>query len=292
MEAQEELSGEKMVENIETTGEVAPPAQEPQKEKIVFDGPDALLGHKLEYTANGKKVVEDIGTILKRASQGYNYAQLANGLKTREQEILEKAQQASQMEERWSRFENYARENPEWYQHWSQAWEHRDQVGNQPQTDEGEIEPRLAAMLEERLNPIQDFIRSQEAERAEAQIREQDQRLQAAIDSTRKEFPSIDFEASDPETGKTLEYQVLEFASQEGIRDFNKAFKVFYHDKLIASKLEEEKAKWAKEQETRAKYGFLGEPKLATKTSQNGPDYAKSSWDQVADFAAKKLGIN
>jgi len=73
---------------------------------------------------------------------------------------------------------------------------------------------------------------------------------------------------------------------------FRDAFKVFYHDKLIATRLEEEKAKWADEHKANVRRGILGESKPSTQGKTSQPDFSKSSWDQVAEYASKQLGFN
>lgn len=291
-----DIDVEQLVDNIENTGEADPaPKEEITEEtaKLIFDNPDSLMSHKLEYTANGKQVSEDIATILKRASQGYNYAQQVNALKDQQTEIERAKQEAQSVQEKWSKFESYAKENPKWYDHWTTAWESRDsnpQGMGQADGDGGEIDSRLTALLDQKLGPIQEFMNSQQKAKADADMQASDKQLDEAIKSTRSEFSDIDFDASDPESGKTLEYQVLEYASQNGITDFNAAFKVFYHDKLVASQVEAKKAEWAKEEESKRRQGILGEMPVSKKDPSK-PDFSKSSYDQIAEFAAKDLGL-
>lgn len=283
-----DIDADELVENIERTGEANP---EPEKvvqeapEKLVFDSPDSLMGHKLKYTANGKEVEEDLATILKRASAGYNYAQSMNQFKGERAEFEKQQAEIKQMADKWSRYESYAQENPDWYQHWSQAWEKRGAAPG----DAGEIEhTQLDSVLDQKLQPIQQFINQQQAAEQRRQMEQEDQALADQIKSTRDEHPSIDFDRSDPETGKTLEDQVLEYAYNEGLNDFNKAFKVFYHDKLIASKIEEEKAKWAKDQEDQRKRGIIGDAPTY-KADPDRPNLSKMTWDQLTEMAGRDL---
>jgi hypothetical protein len=293
----EDIDVEQLVENI---GEANPQgdqgeqiAEGGQPQGLTFGGLDDLLKHKLEYTANGRSVSEDIATILKRASQGYNYAQLAHELKEREAHVSTQAQTATETQEKWAKFENFAKENPAWYEHWSAAWEQRNNpVGEQPADAEsgGFDDSRITALLEQKLEPIREFMTKQQAQSEQLHIREQDQALDQEIKETRGEFPSIDFDKSDPETGKTLQWEVLNFANEKGM-GFRDAFKVFYHDKLLASRMEEEKAKWAKDQEANMRKGILGETPTSDGKTPIQPDLSKSTWDQVAEYAGKQLGF-
>jgi hypothetical protein len=289
-----------MIENIDATGEANPKGQEggraeaeTQIQQLIFDGPDSLLKHQLEYTANGKTVKEDIQTILKRASQGYNYAQLSHELKERQRLVDQQAQEATGINEKWSKFEKYAKENPKWYDHWTRAWEQRDQLsagGAESQLRaQGFDDSQITAILEQKLEPIREFITKQQAEKDQLQLREQDQALDQEIKETKAAFPSVDFDKSDPETGKTLMWQVLEFANQRGM-GFQDAFKVFYHDKLLASQMEEKKAEWAKEQEAARKKGIIGNMPTSKKDPLQ-PDFSKSTWDQITEYAGKQMGL-
>ena len=297
--AREEISEEeaaRLVENIERTGDANPeeakPKGEPADSRLSFDNQDSFMKHQLEYTANGKTIKEDVATILKRASQGYNYAQLSHEQKERQKMLDIQAQKSASTDEKWSKFESYAKENPKWYDHWNTAWQERGNIsqGTQPSDNAGGFDDsRLTALLEQKLEPMRDFMTRQQAQSDQMQVREQDQALDQEMKETRAAFPSIDFDSSDPETGKTLQWQVLEFANKRGM-GFDDAFKVFYHDKLIATRMEDEKTKWAKDQESNQRKGILGtKPTTGGKPFQ--ADMSKSSWDQVAEYAGKQFGI-
>jgi hypothetical protein len=197
------------------------------------------------------------------------------------------------MTEKWSKFEKYAKENPKWYDHWSRAWEQRENLQDGGEASQlraqGFDESQITAILEQKLEPIREFITKQQAQSEQLQLREQDQALDQEIKETRAAFPSIDFDKSDPETGKTLTWQVMEFANERGM-GFQDAFKVFYHDKLLSSKMEEEKARWADEQKANSKKGIIGNMPTSKKDPLQ-PDLGKSNWDQVAEYAGKQLGI-
>lgn len=286
-----------LVKNIEETGNEhgTDDGQELQPEKptgFQFGSLDDLLKHKLEYTVDGRKVEEDLSTILKRASAGYNYAQNTKRLKDEQEQWQQKVKQAEELDQKWSRYEKYAQENPKWFEHWDRAWQMREQgLGDDTGGDSSEIDARLSALLDQRLKPITEFISQQEQHLTKAQMAAEDQKLDDEIKATRTANPSIDFDKTDPETGKSLEDQVLEFASKNGIPSFDAAFKVFYHDNLIALKTEEAKQSWSKEQKRNAKNGIIGIFDEPTKKPSRTSDYSGSSWDQIADFAANDNSI-
>lgn len=304
-----EIDVEQLVHNIETTGnadgEPEKQARTPEPEgkddipneptPLNFKSNDDLFKHQLKYNANGKEVTEDIATILKRASQGYHYAQRMNEIKTNESEWTQKVSEAQSLNEKWSKFENFAKENPEWYQHWSNAWENRAAGGAQESTNNSEAsggidETRLTQLVESKIAPIKEFAQSQQEKEEQARLAEQDRLLENQISEVKKAYPDIDLEASDPETGKTLEHQVLEFGIDKGIKDFDAAFKVFYHDKLVARQVERAKSDVSKKIQLNSKAGILGyNPTPSTK--KTAPNMNGLNYDQITDMAAKEFGL-
>jgi len=300
-----ELDGLKIVENIEKYGNangdpsaqkepVAEPTQDPKAEPaptgFSFKTQDDLFKHKLKYKTDNKEVEEDIGTILKRAGQGYHYAQLIHRLNTEKASWEEKVKNADSLTEKWGRFENYAKENPAWYQHWEQAWANKGQNLAEPEVSDGNIDQKVNALLAEKLAPFQQMLKERDDEKLRAQLSKEDQELEQQVKSIREKYKDIDFEATDPESGKSLEYKVLEFGHKHGIKSFDTAFKAFYHDELVKREREAAKAEAAKETQQRTKAGFVEPGAAPTKSPQ--PSLQGLNWDQTAALAAKSLGIN
>lgn len=306
-----EIDAEKMVENIEKFGSAegdpdlkkveAGPEASPTGEGgggtppgaeapsgFSFKTVDELLKHQLEYPYKGKQIKEDLATILKRASSGYDYAQKMNAFNAERSEWEQKVKTAEELNQKWSRFDEYAKQNPEWYNHWEKAWQSRGQNLAEPGTSESNIEARVNALLEERLKPVNDLISQQEQQKLQARVDSEDKELEQQIESIRKKYPNLDFDRTDPESGKSLEYQVLEFGVQNGIKRFDVAFKAFYHDELV--KLEREQAKDALSKETQAKTkaGIVPEGQINGKAP---PNLKGLNHDQVMQLAAKEYGI-
>ena len=286
---QPETAPEEAPQEAEGQGQEAPPEEAPQGYNFKSD--DELFGHKLKYKAGGKEVEEDLQTILKRASQGYHYAQQMAELKKQQEEFNPKIEQAQTLEEKYGRFETYAKENPDWYNHWEKAWNER---GQQSLATEGEADPssdieaRINAILEDKLKTVNEFAQSVEDQKKQAEVQAQDRVLEKEIGDIREQYKDIDFDSTDPEDGKSLEYKVLEFQISNGLPSFEKAFKAFYHDNLVQRQVMKEKEAWVKEQQANAKKGIV-EGQL---TQQKTPDFSNSSYDQITDYAIKSLGLN
>lgn len=301
-----ELDADKLVENIEKYGSADGGPAEPQKEAapppaeaqaapastgFSFKSPDELLKHKLKYTASGKDIEEDIGTILKRASQGYNYAQAMNQLNTERSQWETKCKTADEINQKWSRFEEYAQKDPAWYQHWENAWNNRGQNLAEPQTSDGNLEQKLQLLLEEKLKPVNELLSQHEQKKVQEKLSAEDQELDRQVKSIREKYSDLDFDATDPESGKSLEYKVIEFGLQNGIKNFEHAFNAFYRDELEKRAAEKAKDALSKEKQAKAKAGIIdSQSTSAPKTPP--PNYKSLNWDQLRDLASKELGIS
>jgi hypothetical protein len=302
----QELDAEKMVENIEKYGSAeGDPGAKTTAEKPVeeagqqidaapaptgfsFKSPDELLKHKLKYKADEKEVEEDIQTILKRASLGYHAAQKMNQFNTERSQWEEKVKAAEALNQKWSRYDEYAKQNPDWYNHWEQAWQNRGQNLAEPQTADGNIEARINALLEDRLKPVNELLSHHEQQKLQERVQSEDRDLEQAIMSIRKSHPDIDFDATDPESGKSLEFKVMEFGVKQGIKDFGVAFKAFYHDELVKRAAEKAKDALSKETQTKVKAGIVPEK---TSSQKPAPNLKGLNYDQTMQLAAKELGI-
>lgn len=297
----QDIDVSKTIENIEKYGEANPKelqetaAPVDEKPYLSFKTNDDFMNHQLEYKAADKPVKENLQTILQRAQQGYHYAQSMQKLKmeregfeTERKTIQQQIEEAKAINDKWSKFEQYAKENPEWYDHWNGAWENRQQAPGQ-QTAPDDVQARIDAVLAEKLKPFEGLLSEKQQLEQKAKIAEEDRLLDESIKSIRTQYKDIDFDRTDPETGKSLEYQVLEFMTQNGINNFQHAFKSFYHDNLVKREIERQKEAEQKALIDRKKKGIVDEKTVPGSRKQ--VDTRNMSWDQLAQLAAKDLGI-
>ena len=238
-----EPTADEMFASVENpaTAEETPAAEPKTQEEQMF-----------EYQALGQTRKEPLSLILKRASQGYDYATKQDELKQQNASAESRLAEANTLHEKYAQIDEYARENPEWYDHWSQAYENR-QAGidqqEQPQVDFSPVTQQIDALKEE-FSGVKEFVTQQ-------QQSQEDGKYWDEIKAINKEFPDVDFNQSD-ETGKTLEYKILQHAKDHSIGSFRVAFRDFYHDKLMARQQEQAKQDIINKDKENRKKGIVG----------------------------------
>lgn len=234
--------------NIEQTGSVEGiPAEHNEPSTVASTEPTTPEQQFLEYVARGKTIKEPIDMVLKRASMGYDYAQRMNELKTQMSEIEGIRKQNEELS-RWREYDEFAKKNPEWAQHVQQTWENRQGIG-QENPEVSALKTQLSQM-QQKFEEVNKFISSQ-------QQAKEDQALTQEIESIRQRYTDIDFQTPD-ESGKSLEWKVLEHAQQHGIRSFKTAFHDFYHDHLATMRESAAKESAVKQNQMLRKQGIMG----------------------------------
>tara|TARA_R110000796_G_scaffold187266_1_gene304172 strand:- start:4111 stop:4959 length:849 start_codon:yes stop_codon:yes gene_type:complete len=275
-----------MPSNEQMIQEFSPTSTEPTLSgdvQVPESTPTPQAVQEFEYQANGKTLKEPIDTILKRASQGYNYAQHMQDVKQKLDDVTGRELKATELEKKYGEIDKYATENPDWNDHLHKTWQARfDVTGNQSAQ-----EPQQAGIPSQFLNEFNDMksvVESIKTERA-------DQAYQRSFDGIKQTYPDIDFQATDPDSGSSLEQQVLNYASQNGINSFEPAFKAFYSDKLVERARVEARDQMAGDIKQRSKAGLLGtSPAPANSTAQMDypPGYKGMSSDQLTNWLVDK----
>jgi hypothetical protein len=249
---------------------------------------------KYKYTANGREVEEDINTILKRASQGYNYAQHMESIKKNETTLAEKEKQIEALRNQWEPYDKYAKENPEWANHVRQSWETRlsgavnGQEGQPPSSTTYNLPPEVQQKLAE----LENFQKEYSAHKQSVKAAEEDAALNAEIDSVAKEYPEFDLKYSDPSVGKTLEAQIIEHANIKGIHSFRAAFRDMMFDQIMSKRVTASKEAAAKELQDRAKKGIVktSDTPFTKQNPMANKSGSKSYYDLVNE-AGKELNL-
>lgn len=283
----EENVQEPVVENGGETAVEAAPA--PEAEGFNFKSLDDLHAHKLKYQASGKEVEESISDILKRASQGYHYSQRMSELKAQEQEWQRQIAESEAMADKYREIDQYARDNPEWFDYWNSAYQNRSLPVGSPEQVGGFDPAQITSLIDQKLAPFQETIQ-QQRERMETERRSQeDAQLDAQIQATYKEFGDVDFSATDPNTGQSLEHRVYQFMVDNGVNDFNQAYKMMDYDNILARRVEAAKADLVKQEQMKRKQGIVAETSGQPKTPQAPVDYRQLTPDQFESAQAQFL---
>ena len=252
----------------------------------------------IPYKANGKDITEPLATVVQRASMGYNYAQLMQQYKQREEAMKAQEQQIAQQSQKWREYDEYASQNPQWADHVRQSWESRFNSSVQAQNQgldfngtqqQSSLPPEVMSELSE----MRSFVQQYRAEQQARMQAEQDATLNNEIQTIQNEFPDIDLRATDPTTGENLEQQILLHAQTNGINSFRAAFRDYMFDKLLARGTTHAKETVAKQMQQQVKQGFLGQSDTPMFGGQQGQGKLSGhSYHSLMDLAARELGLN
>ena len=283
-----------------TQNEIKPEAKAaPEAAKAAMD-PKA----QLEFTHNGKQVKGTLEQVLKWAQQGYDYPQKMQQFN---QQTNKWNAEKGQWEQKWGQYkqiDEYAQKNPQWWNTVKQQWETRGSTtvagatGTQATSQPNPYEQKIQS-LETKLNEfgqivpvVQQFF----TERQQESMKREDQALDTEIKSIRDKYKDLDFDTLD-ETGKSLEYKVLEHAKNNGIKSFQTAFRDLCHDQIIAHSQQAAKVNMAAEVQKNSRLGILGKsPTPQTKSFQAPTNIRKQSYenitqDALAELAAKGIRL-
>lgn len=212
-----------------------------------------------EFEHSGKKIKAPVDKLLKWASQGYDAPNKIGELNKELQTWRQKESQFKELESKYGDVDNYVRQNPEWWNYVKSQYEQQQQAQQQ-----NPLFSELSALKNE-LNEVKSFKSQVEQEKIQQKIKEEDSAYLNQLEQIKKTYPTVDLITPDPMTGKSLEYKVLEFANEKGIKDFDVAFKAFYHDELMRMREESAKEKLAQDKISKSKLGILGISSTPTK---------------------------
>lgn len=256
-------------------------------------GTPATSEAKYKYTANGREVEEDLQTILKRASMGYNYAQHMNEIKTKEGALTEREKQIEAAKSQWEPYDKYAKENPEWANHVRSSWESRlssavnGQEGQPPSATTYNLPPEIQARLDKLEKFETEFSNHKQAVKAA----DEDAALNAEIDAVRKEYPDFDLNYSDPAQGKTLEAQIIEHANIKGINSFRAAFRDMMFDQIMSKRITATKEATAKELQDRIKKGIMSKSDTSFTKPNPVANKGKQSYFDLVNEGGRELNL-
>lgn len=245
--------------------------------------PPAPAPQEFEFKWRDRTIKAPLDKITTWASQGYDYGQRIQELKS-ERDAFEKQRQG------YSRYEEvdaFARENPEWWQHVEEQWNARQQ---QSQSQAGQSDDPVAQLKAEiaELRTFRDEIIS---ERKNREVQEQDRQLNEEISQIQKQHSTLDWTGVDDE-GLTLEMRVLRHAQQNGIHSFRAAFRDYNHERLLEQAKLEAKESAVKDRKTAAKQGLLGRSSTPVKGLTSAQNIKTKSYNDLMAEGLAELGIN
>lgn len=271
-----EAEAESLLEGIDKpTEEQAPIEAAPQEQQA-----------PQEYTikVGGKEVKGTIEKLQRWAEMGYDAPNKIGSLQKELDSWKQKESQFKEIEGKYGTVDQYVRDNPQWWQFVQSQYE-------QQQKQMTSDNPMMSTIneLKEKLNDISSFKDQILKEKQEMKAMQDDDAYLKEFTSVKEQYPNIDLVTPD-ETGKSLEYKILEYASQNGIKKFTTAFRDMMHDQLMSLKEEQAKEKLMSDRVSKTKLGILGtSPTPKTKSSE----YSKSkSYADLERDVLESYGIN
>lgn len=256
---------------------------------IADESPTPQAVDEFDITVGGKQIKAKRDQLIQWAQQGYSapgqISKITKELEGWKKKWSEAEPKWNEMQTKYGPVDEYVRQNPQFWDHVTKSFEQRNQVLNDQSNP-------LAGMVTDLQQKVQDLIqyKNQVEERQQKhQSTQEDQEYLQTFEEIKKGYPDIDFVTPDDE-GKSLEYRVLEFASEKGIKNFDIAFKAYKHDDLISRAETKAKESLAKEKQKNTKLGILGITPTPTKRADSGNVRSKS-WDNIADEVRQELGI-
>lgn len=242
-----------------------------------------------EYEAMGKKIREPREMILKRASQGYHYAQRMHELGIQAEKYKGYDEKLSQLQ-RWQEYNDYAEKNPEWARHVEEAWNTRANMQQSNQETVQQQQFQLPPEVQQTLSELKAFRDETLTVRQQEQIQKEDKQFGDEIEETAKKF-SVDLSQAD-EQGRSLEWRVLEHMKSMGMDGskqghFRAAFKDYYLDHLLERQKEQVKEQEAKTLEERRKAGILDVSRAPKTRGAFNP--SNHSYDELGAMALRDL---
>lgn len=275
----------------------------PTKGDVQAPAVDKSAPVEYEYMARGKTIKEPLDQILKRASQGYDYAQLLNDFNKKQMDFDSRSKEFDSRYGHYTNIDKWAQQNPQQWQYIQSQYQSQfqQQQGNRPQVDQfGQTVPSQGGQsapdpryqqLESKLSEHDKFISERQAQESADKMAKEDETLKKDVESIRKEYSYLDFDTPD-ESGKSLYFKVLEHARDIGVTNFRVAFRDFNHDKLLKLAEERGKEKIASDTVKKTKLGLVSGKQTPPPQRDFTPKEIRSmSYDDVDREGRKSIGL-
>lgn len=236
-----------------------------------------------EIKVGGKPIKAPIDKVLQWATMGYDAPNKIGSLQKELENFKQKETEFKSWEEKYGAVDKYVRENPQWFDYVQSQYQKQIEQQNQNPVLE-QLTP-----LQKQVQELMAYKDKVEQEREQRRIAQEDAEYQNTLKDLQKGYPTIDFNSVD-ESGKSLEYRVLEYANENGIRNFKTAFRDYYFDELNKLSEVSAKEKLVKDKQANSKIGLLGIS--STPTTRKSDSVKGKSYDQLAREALEELGIN
>lgn len=248
-----------------------------------------VLPDEFDFPVENKTIKVKRDQLFQWAQQGRTapgkMSQLSREVETWKKKYSEFEPKYKAYEEQYKPIDEYVKQNPTFWDHVLDSWKNKSQA----LTDQANPLAGVVTDLQQKVQDLIQYKNQVEDRQQKYQAQQEDQAYLQTMEEIKKTYSDIDFDTPNEE-GKSLEYQVLEFAQQRGIRDFDIAFKAFKHDDLLKRAETRAKESLLKDKQKNTKLGVLGITPSPTKRVQQR-DIRQRSYDDLVDEALEELGI-
>lgn len=238
-----------------------------------------------DLTVGGKQIKAKRDQVLQWAQMGYSAPDKIRKFTQELEAYKQKEAQFKEWQEKYGPIDEYVRQKPEFWDHVTKSWDQR----NQSLQDQSNPLAQVVSQLQTQIQDLSQFKSQVESERTQARVKQEDTEYLSTFEKVKTSYPDIDFVTPNAE-GKTLEYEVLEFAQERGIKDFDIAFKAYKHDELMKRAESKAKESFLKEKQKNTKLGVLGITPAPTK-SRPATSVRSKSYDDLADEIREEFGL-
>lgn len=211
---------------------------------------------------------------------GRDYNHLMEGFNKEKSTWETQRKEYDQKFSRYKEVDEFVKTNPDWWSHVEQSWNSREKPA---------VDANIKPLLEE-LNGLKSAFSEIQQERQQIKYKAEDEKLAQDIQGIRKQYADLPWDSPD-ETGRTLEYRVIEHANKNGIPTFKAAFLDLNHDLLEKRWESRGREAVVKDTQKKTKLGLLGETQAPTKGLKSAQGVKGRSYDDLTREALEELGI-
>lgn len=234
----------------------------------------------IEFNHNGKKIKGTRDQLIKWAQMGIDVPQKFNKFNQEKSQWDNQRKQWEQQYGPYKQIDEWAKQNPDKWTQLQQSWQQAQQAPQTQQTGQTTAEYLEIQRLKQELNELKPLVQTVHQDFTTSKQQAEDQALDQQIQSLRDKYKDLDWDTPD-DNGKPLEYKVLEYAQETGIKNFDAAFKAFYHDELVSRAETMAKQNVSKDIQTKTKLGILGSSPTPKRGVQPVKDVNKKSYEDI-----------
>lgn len=231
------------IDNLEVGGDAATPEVPQQTEGAEGQEAQAEDEPVVEYVYQGETVKVPLSEAQNKLQQIHVLNEKFREFNQQKEGWEQERQQAQQIIDRYKQIDEYAQQNPEWFDYVQQQWQKKQAYGDLP-TEIDENDPVAQAILatkrenQELKNELAKFREEIEFSKQSEADQKAEQELRSEIHGVRDEFKSVNFDEPD-QHGVSLENRIIKHGLENNM-GFKQAFLDYYYPNLI--KLERERA--------------------------------------------------